>query len=121
MTAGFVHGVLNTDNMNVTGESFDYGPYRFLPVYDPSVHGGVLRPLGLYAYERQPASVLWNLAALRRHPGRAVAARLAGACARRLPAGAAARVGAGDAAPSGIDQRSATSATPTCCRSAGPS
>src|SRR5262245_56599431 len=35
MAAGFVHGVLNTDNMNVTGESFDYGPYRFLPVLDP--------------------------------------------------------------------------------------
>src|SRR5690606_15087451 len=35
MIAGFVHGVLNTDNMNVTGESFDYGPYRFLPAYDP--------------------------------------------------------------------------------------
>ena len=36
MTAGFVHGVLNTDNMNITGESFDYGPYRFLPRNDPN-------------------------------------------------------------------------------------
>ena len=36
MAAGFVHGVLNSDNMNVTGESFDYGPYRFLPRYDPT-------------------------------------------------------------------------------------
>ena len=36
MTAGFVHGVLNTDNMNLTGESFDYGPYRFLPHSDPN-------------------------------------------------------------------------------------
>ena len=35
MAAGFVHGVLNTDNMNVTGESFDYGPWRFLPTMDP--------------------------------------------------------------------------------------
>src|SRR5690349_6736579 len=35
MAAGFVHGVLNTDNLNITGESFDYGPYRFLPVLDP--------------------------------------------------------------------------------------
>ena len=33
---GFVHGVLNTDNLNVTGESFDYGPWRFLPEYDPA-------------------------------------------------------------------------------------
>jgi hypothetical protein len=36
MAAGFVHGVLNTDNINVTGESFDYGPWRFLPRYDPA-------------------------------------------------------------------------------------
>ena len=36
MAAGFVHGVLNTDNMNITGESFDYGPYRFLPRNDPN-------------------------------------------------------------------------------------
>ncbi|MEC7440299.1 MAG: protein adenylyltransferase SelO family protein, partial [Pseudomonadota bacterium] len=36
MAAGFVHGVLNTDNFNVTGESFDYGPWRFLPRFDPS-------------------------------------------------------------------------------------
>jgi len=61
MTAGFVHGVLNTDNMNVTGESFDYGPYRFLPVYDPAFTAAYFDHSGLYAYERQPASVLWNL------------------------------------------------------------
>ena len=36
IAAGFVHGVLNTDNINITGESFDYGPWRFLPVYDPA-------------------------------------------------------------------------------------
>ena len=36
MAAGFVHGVMNTDNMNITGESFDYGPYRFLPTLDPN-------------------------------------------------------------------------------------
>ena len=35
VAAGFVHGVLNTDNLNVTGESFDYGPWRFLPRYEP--------------------------------------------------------------------------------------
>jgi len=61
MTAGFVHGVLNTDNMNVTGESFDYGPYRFLPVYDPAFTAAYFDHSGLYAYERQPASVMWNL------------------------------------------------------------
>src|SRR5690606_31305719 len=36
IAAGFVHGVLNTDNINITGESFDYGPWRFLPHYDPA-------------------------------------------------------------------------------------
>jgi uncharacterized protein YdiU (UPF0061 family) len=61
MTAGFVHGVLNTDNMNVTGESFDYGPYRFLPVYDPAFTAAYFDHAGLYAYERQPNSVHWNL------------------------------------------------------------
>ncbi len=61
MAAGFVHGVLNTDNMNVTGESFDYGPYRFLPTLDPKFTAAYFDHSGLYAYGRQPASVYWNL------------------------------------------------------------
>jgi uncharacterized protein YdiU (UPF0061 family) len=61
MMAGFVHGVLNTDNMNVTGESFDYGPYRFLPTYDPAFTAAYFDHHGLYAYGRQPAIVEWNL------------------------------------------------------------
>jgi uncharacterized protein YdiU (UPF0061 family) len=61
MAAGFVHGVLNSDNMNVTGESFDYGPYRFLPVFDLSFTAAYFDHGGLYAYGRQPQSVLWNL------------------------------------------------------------
>ncbi len=64
MTAGFVHGVLNTDNMNITGESFDYGPYRFLPFYDPAFTAAYFDHAGLYAYGRQPASVHWNLSVL---------------------------------------------------------
>lgn len=64
MLAGFVHGVLNTDNMNVTGESFDYGPYRFLPTYDPSFVAAYFDHQGLYAFGRQPAIVHWNLARL---------------------------------------------------------
>jgi uncharacterized protein YdiU (UPF0061 family) len=64
MVAGFVHGVLNSDNMNVTGESFDYGPYRFLPRADPSFTAAYFDHGGLYAYGRQPQSVLWNLARL---------------------------------------------------------
>jgi len=61
MAAGFVHGVLNSDNMNVTGESFDYGPYRFLPAYDLGFTAAYFDHAGLYAYGRQPDSVLWNL------------------------------------------------------------
>jgi uncharacterized protein YdiU (UPF0061 family) len=61
MVAGFVHGVLNTDNMNVTGESFDYGPYRFLPTYNPEFTAAYFDQTGLYAYGRQPEAVLWNL------------------------------------------------------------
>lgn len=61
MIAGFVHGVLNTDNMNITGESFDYGPYRFLPKYDPEFTAAYFDQSGLYAYGRQPTAVLWNL------------------------------------------------------------
>jgi len=64
MAAGFVHGVLNTDNMNITGESFDYGPYRFLPAYDPGFTAAYFDHAGLYAYGRQPATVHWNLSVL---------------------------------------------------------
>jgi serine/tyrosine/threonine adenylyltransferase len=66
MAAGFVHGVLNTDNMSITGESFDYGPYRFLPTYDPGFVAAYFDHTGLYAYGRQPSAVLWNLAQLAR-------------------------------------------------------
>jgi serine/tyrosine/threonine adenylyltransferase len=61
MAAGFVHGVLNTDNINVTGESFDYGPWRFLPVQDPGFTAAYFDETGLYAYGRQPDALLWNL------------------------------------------------------------
>ncbi|CAN1556054.1 COG0397 Uncharacterized conserved protein [Caulobacteraceae bacterium] len=61
MASGFVHGVLNTDNMNVTGESFDYGPWRFLPVADGSFTAAYFDQNGLYAYGRQPEAGLWNL------------------------------------------------------------
>ena len=61
MTAGFVHGVLNTDNMNITGESFDYGPYRFLPRNDPNFIAAYFDSAGLYSFGRQPEAVFWNL------------------------------------------------------------
>jgi uncharacterized protein YdiU (UPF0061 family) len=61
MAAGFVHGVLNTDNMNITGESFDYGPYRFLPRNDPNFVAAYFDHTGLYSFGRQPEAVFWNL------------------------------------------------------------
>ena len=64
MAAGFVHGVLNTDNMVVTGESFDYGPWRFLPYSDPSFTAAYFDETGLYAFGRQPSAALWNLGQL---------------------------------------------------------
>ena len=64
MAAGFVHGVMNTDNMNITGESFDYGPYRFLPHLDPGFTAAYFDRHGLYAFARQPEAMAWNLAQL---------------------------------------------------------
>jgi uncharacterized protein YdiU (UPF0061 family) len=61
MIAGFVHGVLNSDNINISGESFDYGPYRFLPNYDPTFTAAYFDQQGLYSYGRQPITMVWNL------------------------------------------------------------
>ena len=61
MAAGFVHGVLNTDNFNITGESFDYGPWRFLPHLDPNFTAAYFDHQGRYAYGRQPDAALWAL------------------------------------------------------------
>jgi uncharacterized protein YdiU (UPF0061 family) len=61
MAAGFAHGVLNTDNINVTGESFDYGPWRFLPYCDAHFTAAYFDETGLYAFGRQPDALLWNL------------------------------------------------------------
>ncbi|MBO6716514.1 MAG: YdiU family protein [Rhizobiaceae bacterium] len=64
MMAGFVHGVLNTDNINITGESFDYGPWRFAPVLDPSFTAAYFDETRLYAFGRQPDVLLWNMTRL---------------------------------------------------------
>lgn len=64
IAAGFVHGVLNTDNINITGESFDYGPWRFLPTYDPDFTAAYFDQTGLYAFGRQPDTLAWNLTQL---------------------------------------------------------
>lgn len=60
MAAGFVHGVLNTDNINVTGESFDYGPWRWAPTWDPGFTAAYFDHAGLYAFGRQPEAIHWN-------------------------------------------------------------
>lgn len=64
MAAGFVHGVLNSDNMNVTGESFDYGPWRFAPLADASFTAAYFDEAGLYAFGRQAEAAAWNLSRL---------------------------------------------------------
>jgi len=64
MTAGFVHGVLNTDNINITGESFDYGPWRFTPYWEPGFTAAYFDHEGLYCFARQPEAMHWNLAQL---------------------------------------------------------
>jgi uncharacterized protein YdiU (UPF0061 family) len=64
MAAGFVHGVLNTDNLSITGESFDYGPWRFLPNSDPGLTAAYFDETGLYAFGRQPEAVSWALGQL---------------------------------------------------------
>jgi uncharacterized protein YdiU (UPF0061 family) len=64
MAAGFVHGVLNTDNFNITGESFDYGPWRFLPQMTPGFTAAYFDHQGRYAYGRQPEATLWALCRL---------------------------------------------------------
>ncbi|RYE81587.1 MAG: YdiU family protein, partial [Hyphomicrobiales bacterium] len=61
IASGFVHGVLNSDNINITGESFDYGPWRFLPTYDPAFTAAYFDESGLYAFGRQPDALAWNL------------------------------------------------------------
>lgn len=64
VAAGFCHGVLNSDNMTITGESFDYGPWRFIPIFDPDFVAAYFDSSGLYAFGRQAAAVQWNVARL---------------------------------------------------------
>jgi uncharacterized protein YdiU (UPF0061 family) len=61
MAAGFCHGVLNTDNMSITGESFDYGPYAFIPTYDPRFTAAYFDYGGRYSYGNQPGICRLNL------------------------------------------------------------
>ncbi|WP_430867546.1 protein adenylyltransferase SelO [Demequina aurantiaca] len=64
MLAGFVHGVMNTDNMTISGETIDYGPCAFMDAFDPSTVYSSIDQAGRYAYGNQPAAAEWNLARL---------------------------------------------------------
>jgi serine/tyrosine/threonine adenylyltransferase len=61
---GFIHGVMNTDNMSVAGETIDYGPCAFMDAYDPATVFSSIDAYGRYAYGNQPRIALWNLARL---------------------------------------------------------
>ena len=62
MRVGFVHGVMNTDNMTISGETIDYGPCAFMDIYDPKSVFSSIDRLGRYAYCNQPNITKWNLA-----------------------------------------------------------
>jgi serine/tyrosine/threonine adenylyltransferase len=62
MLLGFIHGVMNTDNMTISGETIDYGPCAFMEAYDPDTVFSSIDHWGRYAYGNQPAIAGWNLA-----------------------------------------------------------
>ncbi|MDC0923849.1 protein adenylyltransferase SelO family protein, partial [Gammaproteobacteria bacterium] len=64
MTVGFIHGVMNTDNMAISGETIDYGPCAFMDAYDPATVFSSIDVNGRYAYGNQPAILTWNLTRL---------------------------------------------------------
>jgi serine/tyrosine/threonine adenylyltransferase len=62
MNVGFIHGVMNTDNMAVSGETIDFGPCAFMDTFDPATVFSSIDERGRYAYANQPNAALWNLA-----------------------------------------------------------
>jgi uncharacterized protein YdiU (UPF0061 family) len=64
MLAGFVHGVMNTDNTTISGETIDYGPCAFMDAFDPATVFSSIDERGRYAYGNQPRILQWNLARL---------------------------------------------------------
>ncbi|HEY5724137.1 MAG TPA: YdiU family protein [Allosphingosinicella sp.] len=61
IASGFVHGVLNSDNIAITAESFDYGPWRWTPFWDPNFTAAYFDHGGLYAFGRQPEAIDWDV------------------------------------------------------------
>ncbi len=72
MSVGFCHGVLNTDNMSITGESFDYGPYAFIPNYNPQFTAAYFDYFSLYSYGNQPQICRLNLERLQAPLGKVI-------------------------------------------------
>ncbi|QIK76639.1 protein adenylyltransferase SelO [Nocardioides piscis] len=64
MLVGFIHGVMNTDNMTISGETIDYGPCAFMDAYDPTTVFSSIDHAGRYAFANQPVAAEWNLARL---------------------------------------------------------
>jgi uncharacterized protein YdiU (UPF0061 family) len=64
LLVGFIHGVMNTDNMSISGETIDYGPCAFMDAYDPATVFSSIDRMGRYAYGKQPSIALWNLTRL---------------------------------------------------------
>ncbi|WP_202530799.1 protein adenylyltransferase SelO [Maritimibacter harenae] len=64
MSVGFIHGVMNTDNMAISGETIDYGPCAFMDAYHPNTVFSSIDQMGRYAYQNQPNMAVWNLAQL---------------------------------------------------------
>ena len=62
MRVGFIHGVMNTDNMAISGETIDYGPCAFMDTYDPQTVFSSIDQFGRYSYSNQPSITKWNLA-----------------------------------------------------------
>jgi len=91
MLVGFVHGVMNTDNMSVSGETIDYGPCAFLDRYDPATVFSSIDRGGRYAFANQPVIAQWNLARLAEtlvpliHPDTETALEMATAAIHKIP------------------------------------
>src|SRR5450631_3369888 len=64
LLVGFIHGVMNTDNSSISGETIDYGPCAFMDAYDPAAVFSSIDEQGRYAYANQPRIALWNLTRL---------------------------------------------------------
>jgi uncharacterized protein YdiU (UPF0061 family) len=117
MTLGFIHGVMNTDNVTISGETIDFGPCAFMEEYDPSTVFSSIDHGGRYAYGNQPSIGQWNLARLAEPLLPLIDDDLDGAieCAtellqtypdryhERLARGAAAKLGLGDGDPAVVE------------------